>query len=364
MNTLDQIHCPIIAAVGPVLVGIDSLYLSSFLDGLGIDWEVLRYEREKLRATVGAEHVEFDLGGERFALKRGGRKPYSFVLTNRNFELHLGENIQPRCHAKFSSELLWRDGLEGAVRRYDTIWQRAGERATRPEVVFRVDAAFDFAIGVPDFQTEHFVSQAAKDATWREGGALQSVQLGTSDVVVRVYDKVAEIEQQSGKHWLFDLWGTNEGVWRCEFQIRGERLREAGIATVQQLRAYLPSLVRHLARQHTTLRMPTGDTNRSRWPLHPMWRGLIAATDHLTCPPEYPPPPLLAGGTYQLERQLNSLEGNLKGIAAVLSRNSPDSPVTLDQLLRWLPRMMRRRHSPEIWKADVIAKIRKRELGL
>lgn len=285
----------------PCAVGIDSLYLSSFLDGLGIDWERLRYGQERLRATVGDEYAEVDLGGERFALKRGGRKPYSFVLTNRDFELQLGENIQPRCHAKFSSELLWREGLEGAVRRYNTIWQRVGEHTTRPEVVARVDAAFDFAIGEPDFEIEHFVSQAAKDATWREGGALQSVQLGTSEVVVRVYDKVAEIEQQSGKHWLFDLWGIKEGVWRCEFQIRGERLKEAGIATVEQLRAYLPSLVRHLA---------------------------------------------------------------LKGIAATLSRNSPDKPVALEQLLRWLPRMLRRHHSPELWKADVIAKIRKRELGL
>lgn len=80
---------------GPLLraVGLDSLYLSVFLDGLGIDWERLRFEREKLRADGRAEYAEIELGGERFALRRGGRKPYSFVLVNRDFELSLGEKI-------------------------------------------------------------------------------------------------------------------------------------------------------------------------------------------------------------------------------------------------------------------------------
>jgi hypothetical protein len=59
-----------------------------------------------------------------------------------------------------------------------------------------------------------------------------------------------------------------------------------------------------------------------------------------------------------------SLLGYLKGIAALLSRNCPERPVTLDQLLKWLAPMLRRRQSPELWCADVIEKIRKRELGL
>ncbi len=60
-------------ALVPVLVGIDSLYLSSFLSGLSIDWERLRYEKEKLRVTPRLVLSEIELGGERFALKRGGR---------------------------------------------------------------------------------------------------------------------------------------------------------------------------------------------------------------------------------------------------------------------------------------------------
>lgn len=255
-------------------------------------------------------------------------------------------------------------GLNCSIERFNGLMRTAGEREMRPAVVSRVDAAFDFHVAEPDFSTDHFVSLVAKDATWREGGVLQSIQLGTSDVVVRVYDKVAEIEQQSEKHWLFDIWGMREGVWRCELQVRGERLKEHGISTVEQLRAYLPSLVRHLAKNHTSLRIPTGDSNRSRWPVHPMWRSLIDASDQLTSPPDNPPPPLLNGGLYQLHRQLESLVGVLKGIAATLSRNCPERPVTLLQLLCWLPRMLLRHHSPELWRADVTERIRRRGLGV
>lgn len=239
-----------------------------------------------------------------------------------------------------------------------------GARETRPEVIARVDAAFDFVVGAPDFVLDDFVSVAEKDAQYRQNRDLQSERFGEGDAVCRVYDRIAEIEQQSEKFWLFDLWGVSEGVWRCEFQIRGQRLKSVGISTIEQLRAHLPKLVATLARTHTSLRIPNGDSNRSRWPLHPMWRELIASTGQLIRPPEHVPPPLLTGIQYPLDRRLVSLLGDLKGLAALLSRNCAERPVTLEQLLKWLAPMLRRRQSPELWRADVVAKIRKRELGI
>jgi hypothetical protein len=102
---------------------------------LGIDWERLYFLKEELRASPGRDHAEVELGGEEFALHRGGHKPYTFVLSNRAFQLHLGERIEPRCHAQFRSELLWLSGLEAALERYDAMWQRVGCSQTRPHVV-------------------------------------------------------------------------------------------------------------------------------------------------------------------------------------------------------------------------------------
>lgn len=360
---LEPVPKPASGRLEPVAVGIDSLYLSSFIDGVGIDWEALRFEQEKLRATPGAEFAEFELGGERFALKRGGRKPYSFILKNKAFEIALGENINPRAHVQFSSELLWR-GFDAALKRYRSIWKNAGSRETRHEVISRIDTAFDFALDTVDFEISHFISRANKDSIFRENRIAQTFQFGRSDVVCRVYDKVAEIEQQSGKAWLYDIWGTDRGVWRCEFQIRGPSLREAGIATIEQCRAHLPELVRRLARRHTSLRMPSGDSNRSRWPFHPMWRGLVEAADQIISPPDYSPPDVIDSTEYHLDKQIQSVYGDFKGMAALLSRHRPDDPITLEQLLDWMPGRLRRFHSPPLWKNDVTGKIKKRDLGL
>jgi len=352
------------AAVFPRAVGIDSLYLNAFIDGLGINWEALRFEKEKLKLTHGVTHAEVTLGGETFALHRAGLHLYPLKLSNKAFTLGLSENMSPHCHAQFSSHLLWTTGLDAAFGRFCAMWENVGARMTRPEIVNRVDAAFDFQIGASDFTTSHFVSQAVKDATWRENQKDQSYQFGRGDVVCRVYDKVAEIEQQSGKAWLFDIWGVREGVWRCEFQMRGERLKQYGIGTLDQMKAYLPSAVRHLARNHTSLRKPGKDSNRSRWPLHLMWHALLESADQLTQPPNRPPPPLLRGSEYLLSRQIKSLLGDFKALAALLSEKRPDDPVSREELIERLTRLTDPYHSPQLWRSDVAAKIRKRELGL
>jgi hypothetical protein len=348
----------------PLAVGIDSLYVSCFCDGLGFDWEALAFEKEKLRTSPATSYTEIEFGGERFALHRGGCKPYSYMLSNKAFTLRLGERVEPKCYVQLRSEVLWTSGLETALSRLDGIWRQIGTTQKRPPTVSRVDTAFDFAIGKPDFDIDCFTSRATKDATWRENRSTQTLHFGTSDVVCRVYDKVAEIEQVSGKTWMFDIWGTREGVWRAEFQIRDGRLRKAGIATLDQLRAHLPGLVKELAERHTTLRRPSGDSNRSRWPLHPMWEGLVGAVDQLISPPERTPPPLICGSEFQLALQMRSILGDLKGIAATLSAGRGGGPPTLGELIVRLPRLLAPYHQPDLWRADVAEKIRKRELGL
>jgi hypothetical protein len=50
-----------------------------------------------------------------------------------------------------------------------------------------------------DFDEDSFVSLLEKDAKHREHGRPQTFTLGRGDVVLRVYDKVAEVRQQSDK---------------------------------------------------------------------------------------------------------------------------------------------------------------------
>ena len=68
-------------------------------------------------------------------------------------------------------------------------------------------------------------------------------------------------------------------VWRIEFEIG----RAAALADLELLRsdavlAAAPSLWRYCTAEWLTLRSPTADSNRSRWPLDARWETVQSAT--------------------------------------------------------------------------------------
>lgn len=81
----------------------------------------------------------------------------------------------------------------------------------------RVDFTFDYYLPEIDFTEDHFVSRSTKDRKYRENKVTQTYQFGQSDVMLRVYDKIAEIRQKSEKVWFYELWGMKEDVWRIEW---------------------------------------------------------------------------------------------------------------------------------------------------
>lgn len=355
-----------------LLHGLDSLYVSFFvgLSGGVLDFGAIA-EAKAAAAASRNRMTELRLGDERFAVMPHGKKPYSYVLHAEGgaFEMRLAERLQPACHIQFASEALWRSGAAALVERVET-WLRGLRAATlRSEQIARVDFAFDYHLpGGADFTADQLLSRASKDATHRDSGRIQTIRAGTGDVVLRLYDKVAEIEQQSGKAFFFDLWGEREDVWRVEAQVRGERLATAGIRSFADLVELGPDLMRELVENHTTLRIRTADTNRARWPLHPLWAALQADVSRL---------PQLGlvrdfggwepGHDYRLWQQLQSLMGSLKGIACTLAeKHAPAPPPDLPELLRNLPDMLAAdgHHHPALWIEDVRRGLLRRGFGL
>ncbi len=349
-----------------LLRGLDSLYVSYDLGTAmsAIDWGDLAYRKELMHA----EHQRFAeiiLGTETFALMPYGKKPYSYILVNKAFEIRLSERMHPTCHVQFFSEALWREGLDALEARFNRWCQSLELRPIRREVVARVDCAFDYHLPSIDFTADCFVSRAAIDVQHREYRKVQTFRMGQGEVVIRVYNKIAEIEQQSGKSWFFQLWGRNDEVWRIEIQLRGERLKQGGIRSLDDLRQLLGDLLREIAGNHTTLRRPNGDSNRSRWPLHPLWRqlqadiasmpqtGLVRNIDEIQ--------PL----EWLLYQAGKSIYGNMKNVAALLHglRGSEEVP-DLDRILAELPRILKKHHNAHLFRADVEQRIKKRELGV
>lgn len=338
-----------------LLSGLDTLVVTYCLDTVAwsFKWDDLLYRRDAARQARKTLH-EIELGSERFALQTHGRYPYAIILKNAHLEISLAERMQPCCQVRFLSEGLWTVGMDALEKRILTWLDSINALQTRSEGVSRADWAFDYALDTIDFDADSFVTRAAKDTTHRERGHAQTFTMGKGDIVLRLYDKVAEIEQQSGKSWFHQLWGQKEDVWRIEFQLRKERLKEGGIRTLNDLRDYQNDLLRELAQNHTTLRVPTTDSNRSRWPLHPLWRQLLADIDRLTqtgLVRSYDEEQALE---YRLRKQCQAMYGNLKSIAAVEAMLSdPCEPITLEALIERLPDLLELEHSKHLWHADV-----------
>ena len=262
-----------------LLHGIDTLQCAYYLrrePGSALDFTALLAQREAVRVSCSRDPAVVALGSSEFLLQPyGSASGYPLVLTNPDFKIECGEFNRPSFFVTFRSEALWRDSAARLQARFLEWANSVGLVLERPESVSRVDWAFDYHLPLRDFDESHFVSVASKDSKHREDRRLQTLMFGRDDVVLRLYDKVAEINQQSHKTWFYALWtGVCEDVWRVEWQVRKPLLRSFGIRTLDDLFERQGDVLRHLTSEHTTLRVPNADSNRSRWPLHPLWQDL------------------------------------------------------------------------------------------
>src|SRR5260221_14782031 len=91
-----------------LLAGLDSLYLSYYLDitRSALDLDELAFQRERLKEARHEKLAEIALGSERFALMPYGKHPYRYVLSHEAFEVRLSEHNTPSCHVQLSSKFL------------------------------------------------------------------------------------------------------------------------------------------------------------------------------------------------------------------------------------------------------------------
>ena len=347
-----------------LLSGIDSLYISYYLDGLGFDWEDLDYRKEQLKQDRRQDFLKVTLGGHTWALMPYGSFPYRYILRNEYLEVSLAVNNSPNCYVKFLSVGLWVKGADWLHNWLLDWFDNLSTKQTRQETITRADFSFDFNLPIIDFEQDDFISRAAKDSLWRDHRECQSFIFGRGTVVVRIYDKIAEIIQQSEKHWFYDLWGQDKDVWRVEFQVRRSRLKKIGINSFSDMNNYRGDILRELATNHTSLRSPTSDKNRSRWPYHPLWQSLLNAIDQEpqtglieTLEPE-------KSLNYVLNHQMKSLYGDLKGLSGLMSvMRCKNAPLSLEHIIEMLPALLHKVHHPILWTNDVQKRIDKRRMG-
>lgn len=350
-----------------LLSGHDTLecayYLAPGPDCL-MDYGKLTAEKEALRSAKVRRPKALRLGSEEFLLLPNGTKSgYPLLMENDSFSLQFGEFNKPNYFVTYRSFALWQYGAERLHQRFLAWANSVGLTPYQPERLSRVDFTFDYQLDPLDFDEDNFVSAATKDNQHRKNRKVQTFRLGEGDVVLRVYNKVDEIREQSAKTWFFDLWGVEEHVWRIEWQIRKDWLRPFGIRTLADLFERQGDLLRVLVSDHTTLRCKTDDSNRSRWPLHPMWADLqshVATLPGLGIVREFDPVALLEE---RETRMAISIYGYLKRIGAIqgIKRHTPE--IGFEEAFTVLRKKLDRLHDDLTWENDVRRRYDEMRLG-
>lgn len=351
-----------------LLSGLDTVECAYYLReglGCGFDFAGLANQREAMRASKRREPVVVSIGGKDFLLGRGGTASgYPLVLNNPEQTIQCGEFNNPSFFVTYRSDALWHKGAKTLHDEFKAWAHGLRFNYGRGEGLSRVDFAFDFHLPMIDFDEDCFVTMASKDAQHRKDRVVQTFRFGEGDVVLRVYDKSAEIAEASGKTWFHELWGgIKEDVWRVEFQVRKEVLKRFGIRTFQDLFDGYGDVLRYLVQEHTTLRVRQDDSNRSRWPLHPLWSLL---QDHVATLP--------AQGVIrevdvderlfeQMMRLAVSVEGYVKRSAAIECVRRGGELLSHDAAIREFVAFLRRVHDPLTWRNDVLKRADEIRLG-
>ena len=172
----------------------------------------------------------------------------------------------------------------------------------------------------------------------------------TSPVSCCIYHKSAEIRQQSpDKVWFHELWKRNgwdgeSEVWRVEFRLTRELLHAVSIEQAYALPESLRPLWEYCAGRAAGgdglpcgwLRyvIPTEDSNRARWPVHPAWQVVQQAFTQ----EDEGLGPLVRDRKRKkhIERGLASTLGYLSTLAAWVGGDLASSAVDISTVLHWL----------------------------
>lgn len=249
----------------------------------------LRGLKEKAQSKSASERAEAQivLGGECFQVRDKGAGRFPFIVDNEKFFIKLSSleaTSLPLASCQVRSRYLAQVGAVVAVAGLKALLEGFGE-VHGEAVVSRADLAVDFStdIAIEQWPMECWVTKLGQRHAYADGQLFTGWSIGSkTSFQFGLYNKTHEIETQSHKTYLYDVWKEKgwfmpDVVWRAEARFRRSLLAQLGISSLPALEARLGSLWSYATQDLVRLTVPTeGDRTRSRWPLHPLWECLVS----------------------------------------------------------------------------------------
>lgn len=273
-----------------LLKGIDSLYFSvqGEIDP-GISQELA--DRKLFAQSKKAEHqarAVWQVGKHRFEVSDKGQRSgsgggFAYVLEDAAYRICLAATASralPMAYVKVSSAYLAHEQPATIYREMIEIIQSFGN-AEAPSLS-RVDIYVDFQCDtdMEGFPRLAWVTRAGGFDTHARMGHFTGYSIGMGgSISSRLYNKTQEIKK-SQKTYFDELWqraGVNPDlpIWRQEFEIHREILNELRILSFDHLLDRLGSIWAYATQVWLRLTVPQiSDSNRARWPMHPLWQQL------------------------------------------------------------------------------------------
>lgn len=188
-------------------------------------------------------YIKTDLDGVKFNVMASSQSNFNVVLQNGDFSmglLKIGKHNNPVVKVEFRAEFLLRNGYKNAIELVKDCVNNLFEKYLIK--VSEIHLAKDiqgYEFNTFDF---HRIKTMSKTKTifhndisseYYFGNRFSGFSLGKGDELLRIYNKTAEINLKKEKAFISVLswqynpdFDKNKNVWRLEFQLRRERLKE------------------------------------------------------------------------------------------------------------------------------------------
>jgi len=268
--------------------GIDSLYVS-YQGELTTESSVRLTALKKTAQSNNPQSValsQYIANDHIFDISDRGRHPFAYILRDSWYRIEiakLGASQAPLAHSQISSELLTIKGADNAISDLTAIIENIGLLSSPPNVS-RVDLCVDFITDHPleKIIDTDWVTKARDMDRYTVKRQFSGWVVGRGKISARLYNKTLEMSKKPRPYleelWRESGWDGNQDVWRLEFQIRRDCLRDLDIITFDNLMQNLSGIWNYSTQNWLRLSIPNeNDRTQTRWPTAPVWEALQSA---------------------------------------------------------------------------------------